>query len=260
MVTTKPWHTLCVDLIGPYTLKGKNGTVIDFMCLTMIDPATSWFEIVELPVVQCSVTSTAKDIKGQKGKKTPDKEPYFDKSSAMISKLVNKTWFCRYPRCSAIIYDNGSEFKLHFQSLCDTYGLKRKPTTVKNPQANAILERLHQTLAAMMRTAELDMANSVEPSDIDDFLNNAAWAVRSTYHTVLKATPGAAIFGRDMLFDIPFIADWINVGDYRQRQTDRHTARENTKWVVWDFTIGDKVLVPKDGILRNGESKYLKDP
>ena len=180
MVITKPWHTVCVDLIGPYTPKGKNGTVIDFMCLTMIDPATSWFEIVELPVVQCSVTSTAKDIKGQKGKKTPDKEPYFDKSSAMISKLVNKTWFCRYPRCSAIIYDNGSEFKLHFQSLCDTYGLKRKPTTVKNPQANAILERLHQTLAAMMCTAELDMANSLEPSDIDDFLNNAAWAVRST--------------------------------------------------------------------------------
>ena len=36
-------------LIGPYTLKGEDGSSIDFMCLTMIDPATSWFEIVELP-------------------------------------------------------------------------------------------------------------------------------------------------------------------------------------------------------------------
>ena len=36
-------------LVGPYTLKGKDGTEIDFMCLTMIDPASSWFEIVELP-------------------------------------------------------------------------------------------------------------------------------------------------------------------------------------------------------------------
>jgi hypothetical protein len=50
----QPWNTLCVDLIGPYTLKGKDGTVIDFMCVTMIDPATSWFEIVELPVSQLS--------------------------------------------------------------------------------------------------------------------------------------------------------------------------------------------------------------
>jgi hypothetical protein len=49
-VITTPWRKLCVDLIGPYTLKGKDGSVIDFMALTMIDPASSWFEILELPV------------------------------------------------------------------------------------------------------------------------------------------------------------------------------------------------------------------
>ena len=59
----------------------------------------------------------------------------------------------------------------------------------------------------MLRTSELDMADSVEPEDISTFLNDAAWAtIRSTYHTVLKASPGAAIFGRDMLFDIPYLA------------------------------------------------------
>jgi hypothetical protein len=40
---------LSVDLIGPYTLKGKDDTAIDFMAFTMIDPATSWFKIVEFP-------------------------------------------------------------------------------------------------------------------------------------------------------------------------------------------------------------------
>ncbi len=59
-----------------------------------------------------------------------------------------------------------------------------------------------------MRTSELDMADSVDPADIDTFIDNAAWAIFSTYHTVLKAPLGAAIFGRDMLFDILFIADW----------------------------------------------------
>ena len=49
IVITEPWHTLCIDLIDPYTLNGTDGTVIDFMCLTMIDPATRWFKIVELP-------------------------------------------------------------------------------------------------------------------------------------------------------------------------------------------------------------------
>jgi hypothetical protein len=54
------------------------------------------------------------------------------------------------------------------------------------------------------------MADSVYPADIDTFIDNAAWAIHSTYHTILKASLGAAIFGRDKLFDIPFIADWKN--------------------------------------------------
>jgi hypothetical protein len=47
----------------------------------------------------------------------------------------------------------------------------------------------------MLRTSKLDMAKTVKPSDIDVFLSDAAWAVCSTHHTVLKASPGAAIFG-----------------------------------------------------------------
>jgi len=66
---------------------------------------------------------------------------------------------------------------------------------------------------AMLRTSELDMAPSVDTSDIDTFLTNVAWVIHSTYHTVLKASPGAAIFGWDMLVDIPFLADWNKIGD-----------------------------------------------
>jgi hypothetical protein len=66
---------------------------------------------------------------------------------------------------------------------------------VKNPRADGILDRVHQVLGQMLCTAELDMADSVTPDDINVFLDNAAWAICSTYHTVLKASPGAAIFG-----------------------------------------------------------------
>ena len=73
--------------------------------------------------------------------------------------------------------------------------LRRKPTSVKNPQANAILERVHQVISTMLRTAEIDMANSVAPSDIDTFLTNASWAIRSTYHTVLKPLQAQQFLG-----------------------------------------------------------------
>jgi hypothetical protein len=126
LVTTTPWKALCEDLIGPYTLKGKDGSSIDFMCLAMINPATSWFEIVELPTVtqEMTVPPAGKAKKVTFDKNTKVAEPYFDKSSAQISNLVYKTWFSRYPHFQYIIYNNRNEFKLHFRSLCDTYGIK----------------------------------------------------------------------------------------------------------------------------------------
>jgi hypothetical protein len=119
----------------------------------------------------------------------------FDKSSVQISNLVYKTWFSRYPCCQYSIYDNGSEFKLYFRTLCKTYGIKLKLTSVKIPPANAILECVHAVFTNMLCTAELDMAKSFKASDIDIFLSDAAWAICSTHHTVLKASLGAAIFG-----------------------------------------------------------------
>ena len=112
----------------------------------------------------------------------------------------------------------------------------------------------------MLRTAKIDMADSVDASDIDTFLTNVSWAICSTYHTVLKASPGAANFGWDMLFNIPFLADWNKIGDYRQRQTDLNTERENRTRKDWDNKVSDKVLLRKDGILCKSESRYEHDP
>jgi hypothetical protein len=100
------------------------------------------------------------------------------------------------------------------------------------------------------------MANTVVTSDIDAFLTDATWAIRSTYHIVLKASPGAAIFGRAMLFGIPFLADWNKIGDHRQHQTDLNAERENRSLHDWDYKVGDKVLLRKDGIIHKSESWY----
>jgi hypothetical protein len=236
--------------------KGKDGSSIDFMCLTMTNPATSWFEIVELPTVRVTVPKAGKGKKATCTNYTKEAE-IFDKTS---SNLVYKCWFSRYPHCPYLIYNYGSEFKLHFRALCATYGVKRKPTSIKNPTANAILERIHAVFTNLLRTAKLDTAKLVNASDIDIFLSDAAWAIRSTHHTVLKASPGAAIFGQDMLFDIPFIADWKKIGEHRQRLTDLNTAPENICRIDYDCKIGQKILVRNKGILRKAESRWQKDP
>jgi hypothetical protein len=133
-----------------------------------------------------------------------------------------------------MIYDNGSEFKLHFRDQSKTYGIKCKPTSIKNPQVNAILERIRAVFTNMLRTAELNMAELVNASDINIFLADAAWAIRSTHHTVLKASSGAAIFGQNMLFDILFTADWKIIGEHRHRLTGLNNAREDKGMIDYD--------------------------
>jgi len=93
---------------------------------------------------------------------------------------------------------------------------------------------------------------------IDDFLVAVAWAIRSTYHLVLKLSPGTAVLGRDMLFDIPYIADWTAIGKCQQASVDQINTHRNARRVDFDYAVGQKVLLKKDGIIRKAEDKYVR--
>ena len=54
---------------------------------------------------------------------------------------------------------------------------------------------------------------------------------------------GAAIFGRDMMFDIPYIADWTDIGKRRQALVDQNNAIENKRRIDFDYAVGQKVLL-----------------
>jgi hypothetical protein len=58
-------------------------------------------------------------------------------------------------------------------------------------------------------------------------------------------SPGAAIFGWDMLFYISFLADKNKIGDYRQCQTDLKRECENRTHKDWDYQVSNKVLLQK---------------
>ena len=101
--------------------------------------------------------------------------------------------------------------------LIDSFAIKHRPTTVKNPQANSILGSVHQVVMHMIWTSELDMQDTREPQMVDEILSNIGWAIRSSYHTMLGSFPGSAVFGRDMLFDIPYLHS--RLGWCREAQT-----------------------------------------
>ena len=116
-----PWETLCVDMIGPYKITRPGKENLELWCVTMIDPATGWFEIKQVP-----------------GTKRAD----------IVANIIEQVWLNRYPWPQKVVLDRGTEFMAEFSKMIqDDYGIKKKPITKRNPQANAIVERVHQKLA-----------------------------------------------------------------------------------------------------------------
>ena len=87
-------------MIGPYKIPRKGKLDLQLWAVTMIDPATGWFEITEVP-----------------GTKRTD----------VVSNIVEQTWLSRYPRPQKVVLDRGTEFMVEFREMLETdYGIKRK--------------------------------------------------------------------------------------------------------------------------------------
>ena len=212
-----PWSEIAVDSIGPWTLQVGNQRV-EFKALTMIDTVSNLVELVRL-----------------------------DNSTAAHAGLqFENTWLARYPRPMTVIHDPGTEFiGYHFQHMLQRNGIRARSTTVKNPQANAICERMHQTVGNTLRTlvtlnppAGIDTANRL----VDTALANCMFATRATVHGSLQTTPGGIAFNRDMILNIPLIADWQLLRDKRQQLIDDRLIRANRKRFSHDYHAGEEVL------------------
>jgi hypothetical protein len=215
-----PWKRVNVDVVGPYmvdTPKGKK----TLLAMTMIDPATGWFEIA----------------------------PLEENDSYATQKALDSYWLSRYPRPKYIGCDNGTHFKRYFRELVDNYGMIRKSSTEYNPQSNGIIERVHQVLGNALRNFEIDKQELDEHNPWDEFLSSAAFAIRSTHHTTLGASPAQLVFNRDMFLPIQYVADWTRIRQRRQKEINRSNTKENSSRIMHEYRPGDRVLLTTPGIL-----------
>ena len=210
-----PWVHLCVDSIGPYHLTRKGLPKLIFRAITMIDPATGW---IEIRAVRTGRADEAANI-------------------------IEQAWLTRYPWPEYITYDKGPEFKAEIITLIEEeYKLKAKPITARNPQANAILERVHSVIGDIIRTIDRADIDDSDPNPFDGIVSAIMCAVRSTYHTTLKATPGQLVFGRDMILPLQFHADWERIRLTKQKRINENNERENARRKEHDYAVNDKVL------------------
>ena len=179
-----------------------------------------------------------------------------DKRSDTIANIVEMTWFTRYPWPTQLCFDRGKEFMGEFAKMVkNNYGVTQRPITTRNPQANSILERVHQTLGNMIRTFSVGDAYLPEQDPWSGILAATMFAIRATYHTTTQATPAQLVFGRDAILNTRFIANWRLIRQRKQKLIGKNNKQENAKRIPYDYQIGDMVL-RKNAMT----GKYSNDP
>jgi hypothetical protein len=216
---TKPWNRVDVDMIGPLSVDTPSGKRY-LRALTMIDPNTGWFEVKDVP----------------------------DATSKRCMEAMDDVWLSRYPRPEYLGYDGGSEFKSVFDDMRQNYGMGKAQSTPYNPQANGVIERVHQVLNNCLKTFELENRELDAVDPWTPFLSASAFAIRSTIHTTLGATPAQLVFGRDMLLPMTFEADWAMIRQRRQTEAEKNNRKENKKRIRHKYKVNDKVLLTIPGI------------
>jgi hypothetical protein len=111
--------------------------------------------------------------------------------------------------------------------MLNDYGVKKKPITTRNPQANAIAEQVHQTIGYIIRTFELHENYLDEDDPWKGILAATAFAICATYYITLQKSPGQLIFGRDMIFNIQHTANWEYIPARKQRLIQKNNKNEN---------------------------------
>ena len=79
---------------------------------------------------------------------------------------------------------------------------------IKNPQANAPVERMHQVILNMLLTKDIynKLFDYIDPWG--ETRGYIAWAIRSSYHPTIGSTPDKYLFGRDMIFNLTSVVYW----------------------------------------------------
>jgi hypothetical protein len=215
--TVLPWQDVAVDLIGPWTLN-VGGQEFRFQALTIIDMVTNLVEVVRIE----------------------------DKTAAHVSMHFENTWLSRYPRPMNVIHDPGTEFLGHaFQSMLRRHRITSRCTSAKNPQANSVCERMHQTIGNTLRVLSTlnppaGIANVIHL--VDTAIADAVYATRCAYNSAIQTTPGGLAFGRDMILNIPIVTDLLLLQQRRQQLIDNRLIAANNKRFSYDYNVNDEVL------------------
>jgi hypothetical protein len=215
-----PFEECAMDLIGPLTVQ-VCGKPYELKAFTAMDIVTNLVKIIRV----------------------------IDKESKIVARIFAQFWLTCYPWPQHCVHDPGTEFTgPEFQMLLQKCHIRDVCTTAKNPQPNAVCERMHQTVGNVLRTLihgnpPQNIANAKQY--VDEALSIAMHAMRAGVHSSLGSSPGNLVFHRIMFLNIPLIADWHTITQRREHLIHENLMSENQNRRGYDYAPQKMVLKKK---------------
>ena len=126
--------------------------------------------------------------------------------------------------------------------MLESYGVESQPTTVKNPQANAIVERIQLLIAEQLRAKIFEDEDNFE-GELENIIQSCAYGVRATTPARAPYSPAELVFGHDMIFRQKVIVDWELEKQRKIKFTKENNEKENSKRREHEYKVGDLVLL-----------------
>ena len=168
------------------------------------------------------------------------------KESQHVNRKFQQCWLSRYPLPIRCVRDMGDEFiGGPFQQPLVGFSVKDAQSTSKNPQSNSICERMHQTVANVLRTLlyRNPPKNMTQTKDImDNAIATDMHAMPTTVTTTLGSTPGTLAFSSYMFLNVHLVADWQTISCKREHHLNKTLRKANANLRSFDYAEGQQVL------------------
>ena len=118
----------------------------------------------------------------------------------------------RTPLPNKITIDRKKELLAELKTItANDYGIPCYSIRVRNPQANAIVKRVQQTIGNIIRTFKIQEMDLDNENPWEGSLSCTTNAIKSMVHTTTQHTPSQLVFSRDAILYINQEANWHEI-------------------------------------------------
>ena len=116
----------------------------------------------------------------------------------------------------------------------------KKLMTVRNPQANAFIEWVHQTAANIIYMFDINNMEIKDNNPQSGIPAPTMFAIYLTAYTMSQYIPSQLVFGRDLILNISHKANWKSIQDHKQRLIYQNNIRENRNRIPYMYNVGPR--------------------